>query len=146
MERYATNSALRPPFPQPPSGPLMLIAIRWPLPRGEVRDIPADAKIHCSVIERLNTDEDYRPGNLIMLGTGGRGHRVAPKEMGKGEWVSWQNTGDPVSEIFVSKKYADEVKEKEDAATPAVWWPKGWSNNLKKGAAAEKRAGSKSMM
>jgi hypothetical protein len=51
--------------------------IRWPLPRGEVRDIPSGVRIHGSVVRRLNEVENYRPGNLI-LGGGGRGMRRAP--------------------------------------------------------------------
>ena len=31
-------------------------AISWPLPRGEVRDIPEDVKIHCSVLGRMEAD------------------------------------------------------------------------------------------
>ena len=31
-------------------------AISWPLPRGEVRDIPENVKIHCSVIKRMEAD------------------------------------------------------------------------------------------
>jgi len=59
-------------------------AIRWPLPMGEVRDIPDEVKIHNSVIRRMNADPNYRPGNLIV-GGGGRGMRKAPKEMGMGD-------------------------------------------------------------
>ena len=84
-------------------------AIHWPLPRGEVRDVPKDAKVHHSVIKRMQEDAQYRPGNLIMLGVGGRGRRVAPKSMGMGEWVSICDANDPVSEIFVSKAYAEEL-------------------------------------
>ncbi|KAL9630408.1 MAG: hypothetical protein Q9204_004736, partial [Flavoplaca sp. TL-2023a] len=47
-------------------------AITFPLPMGEVRDIPEDAKIHHSAIRRMEANEDYRPGNLIV-GGGGRG-------------------------------------------------------------------------
>jgi hypothetical protein len=31
-------------------------AIIWPLPRGEVRDIPENVKVHCSVIKRMQAD------------------------------------------------------------------------------------------
>ncbi|KIX09560.1 uncharacterized protein Z518_00640 [Rhinocladiella mackenziei CBS 650.93] len=54
-------------------------AIRWPLPMGETRDIPADAQIHNSVIKRMQHDPKYRPGNLI-IGGGGRGN---PQSTGK---------------------------------------------------------------
>jgi hypothetical protein len=45
--------------------------IRWPLPCGEVRDIPENARVHGSVMRRLQIDEKYRPGNLIIGGGGG---------------------------------------------------------------------------
>ncbi|KAI4112624.1 MAG: hypothetical protein LQ345_006254, partial [Seirophora villosa] len=61
-------------------------AITMPLPMGEVRDIPEDAKIHHSAIRRMEADENYRPGNLIV-GGGGRGVRKAPAELGIGEWM-----------------------------------------------------------
>jgi hypothetical protein len=83
--------------------------IRWPLPKGETRDIPADAKIHVSVLRRMEADEEYRPGNLIGLGEGGRGQLVAPKELGMGEWVSWsgdENTKVEQGEVWVSKRFA----------------------------------------
>ena len=35
-------------------------AITFPLPRGEVRDIPKDARIHHSAIQRMEADENYR--------------------------------------------------------------------------------------
>ncbi|RYP35415.1 hypothetical protein DL767_003822 [Monosporascus sp. MG133] len=76
--------------------------IRWPLPRGEVRDIPHTARVHGSVIRRMKYDEKYRPGNLIV-GGGGRGMRIAPKERGLGEWECVQDRGDPIGEIWVKK-------------------------------------------
>ncbi|KAL1836746.1 hypothetical protein VTJ49DRAFT_4721 [Mycothermus thermophilus] len=69
--------------------------IRWPLPRGEVRDMPRDARIHGSVLRRLRSDPKYRPGNLIV-GGGGRGVRVAPPEAEIGEWVCVENEGCPL--------------------------------------------------
>jgi uncharacterized protein (DUF2235 family) len=77
--------------------------IRWPLPRGEVRDIPDNIRVHGSVIRRLKEDETYRPGNLI-IGGGGRGVRRAPPEYGIGEWECVAEPGDPVGEIWVRKK------------------------------------------
>ncbi|KAL8899852.1 MAG: hypothetical protein Q9207_005988 [Kuettlingeria erythrocarpa] len=77
-------------------------AITFPLPMGEVRDIPEDAKIHHSAIRRMEADENYRPGNLIV-GGGGRGVRKAAKELGIGEWVVHKNEGDPVGEVLVRK-------------------------------------------
>lgn len=73
--------------------------IRWPLPCGEVRDIPDDVRVHGSVIRRMREDKLYRPGNLIMKG-GGRGRRMAKEEYGMGEWECVESPGDPVSEIF----------------------------------------------
>ncbi len=76
--------------------------IRWPLPCGEVRDIPHTARVHGSVIRRMRLDDNYRPGNLIV-GGGGRGTRTAPKEHGIGVWECVQDPGDPVGEIWVKK-------------------------------------------
>lgn len=76
--------------------------IRWPLPCGEVRDIPADAQIHKSAIRRMQADKNYRPGNLIV-GGGGRGVRKAPDHLGIGEWVVVGHEGDPVRETYVRK-------------------------------------------
>ncbi|KAH8646782.1 hypothetical protein BX600DRAFT_390425 [Xylariales sp. PMI_506] len=73
--------------------------IRWPLPCGEVRDIPMEARVHGSVIRRMQRDERYRPGNLIV-GGGGRGMRVAPKDVGMGEWECVAEEGDPIGEVW----------------------------------------------
>ena len=81
--------------------------IRWPLPRGEVRDIPDNVRIHGSVIRRMKDDPEYRPGNLI-IGGGGRGVRRAPSEHGIGEWVCVEGLGDPIGEIWV-RKVVDKV-------------------------------------
>ena len=77
-------------------------AISLPLPMGEVRDIPENAWIHNSAIRRMETDENYRPGNLI-IGGGGRGVKKAPKEMGIGNWEVLKESGDPVGEVFIRK-------------------------------------------
>lgn len=76
--------------------------IRWPLPCGEVRDIPSNALIHVSAIRRMQADENYRPGNLIV-GGGGRGVRRAPEHLGMGEWVVATNEGCVVRETHVRK-------------------------------------------
>ncbi|KAL2753262.1 hypothetical protein ACRALDRAFT_1065407 [Sodiomyces alcalophilus JCM 7366] len=76
--------------------------IRWPLPRGEVRDIPDDVRVHGSVIRRMQQDPKYRPGNLI-IGGGGRGVRVAPAEYGTGDWICVRGYGDPIEEVWVRK-------------------------------------------
>ena len=78
-------------------------AISLPLPMGETRDIPDNAWIHHSAIKRMQVDENYRPGNLI-IGGGGRGIRIAPKKAGTGEWVVHKNEGDPVGEVYVRKR------------------------------------------
>jgi hypothetical protein len=76
--------------------------IRWPLPCGEVRDIPDGVQVHGSVVRRMMQDETYRPGNLI-IGGGGRGVRVAPTEYGIGEWECVAEEGDPIGEIWKKK-------------------------------------------
>lgn len=73
--------------------------IRWPLPCGEVRDIPDNVRVHGSVIRRMKLDKSYRPGNLIV-GGGGRGCKVAPNSYGIGEWECIENQGDPVGEVW----------------------------------------------
>lgn len=83
---------------------------------GEVRDIPEDAKIHHSAIRRMEADENYRPGNLIV-GGGGRGVRKAPKELKIGEWVVHKNKGDPVGEVLVRKGKSVNQEMKEDGKT-----------------------------
>ena len=89
-------------------------AITFPLPMGEVRDIPEDAKIHHSAIRRMEANENYRPGNLI-IGGGGRGVRKAPKELGIGEWVVLKNEGDPVGEVLIrnGKSLNKELKDED---------------------------------
>ncbi|KAG0126860.1 hypothetical protein HOY82DRAFT_626781 [Tuber indicum] len=76
--------------------------IIWPLPYGEVRDIPDTVKIHNSVIGRMKADPKYRPGNLI-IGGGGRGVRRAPKNAGIGEWEVLREEGSLVGEVLVKK-------------------------------------------
>ncbi|KAI1428686.1 hypothetical protein F5Y12DRAFT_710981 [Xylaria sp. FL1777] len=76
--------------------------IRWPLPAGETRDIPHTARVHGSVIRRMNQDPTYRPGNLI-IGGGGRGKRRAPEELGIGEWECVEGHDDPVDEVWIKK-------------------------------------------
>ncbi|KAJ4370380.1 hypothetical protein N0V83_004898 [Neocucurbitaria cava] len=87
-------------------------AITWPLPKGETRDIPANATIHCSVIKRMLADPDYRPGNLIV-GGGGRGVRRAPEEYGIGKWVVACEGGHYVGECFVRQEPPERTKSDE---------------------------------
>ncbi|PWY90209.1 hypothetical protein BO70DRAFT_136678 [Aspergillus heteromorphus CBS 117.55] len=77
--------------------------IRWPLPCGEVRDIPDDAQIHVSALRRMQVNPNYRPGNLI-IGGGGRGVRRAPERYGIGHWEIKDYAGDIVREVYVRKK------------------------------------------
>jgi hypothetical protein len=77
--------------------------IRWPLPHGEVRDIPENAQIHISAIHRLKIDPNYRPGNLIVGGWG-RGMKRAPEKYGIGEWEVCMHEGDPVRQTYMRKK------------------------------------------
>ncbi|KAJ5160561.1 uncharacterized protein N7482_007565 [Penicillium canariense] len=49
-----------------PSGSWKLV--HWPLHRGNPRDMPLDAQIHGSAIHRMQSDSNYRPGNLIVGG------------------------------------------------------------------------------
>lgn len=84
--------------------------IRWPLPCGEVRDIPKDAQIHVSAIRRMQSDPNYRPGNLIV-GGGGRGVRRAPDEYGIGEWVPMNYEGDIVRETYIRKSESKVCKD-----------------------------------
>jgi hypothetical protein len=88
-------------------------SIRWPLPMGEVRDIPDSALIHTSVLRRMETDSKYRPGNLI-IGGGGRGVRNAPKKYGIGEWEIVKDIGDPIGECMVRKKHLDKSPKPDD--------------------------------
>lgn len=76
--------------------------ISWPLPRGEVRDIPGDAIIHGSVIRRMKAREDYRPGNVIV-GGGGRGMRRAPESAGIGQWKVVREEGDLLGEVYIKQ-------------------------------------------
>jgi hypothetical protein len=94
-------------------------AIAWPLPKGEVRDIPDNALIHSSVIKRMEADRRYRPGNLIV-GGGGRGVRKAPVDMGVGKWVAVQEEGHAVGELFVRKEKPIRKKDEEHARSLAV--------------------------
>jgi uncharacterized protein (DUF2235 family) len=76
--------------------------IRWPLPCGEVRDIPEGAQIHISAVHKLRIDPNYRPGNLIV-GGGGRGVKRAPEKYGIGEWEVCRHEGDLVRQTYIRK-------------------------------------------
>ena len=85
-------------------------SISWPLPRGEVRDIPEGAWVHTSALKRMKANPEYRPGNLIVRG-GGRGVRRAPPYLGMGEWDVLKEEGDPVGEVWILRKKGDGVVE-----------------------------------
>lgn len=91
------------------------VAIRYPLPGGETRDIPNDAKIHNSAIKRMKEDAGYRPGNLIV-GGGGRGVKVAPKKAGIGEWDSFQFEGCAVKETYIRRMNTDTETERSNGS------------------------------
>ena len=89
-------------------------AITFPLPMGETRDIPENAWIHHSAIRRMEANEEYRPGNLI-IGGGGRGIRKAPKELGMGKWLVYKAAGDAVGMTYVRKGPSlENQKDKEE--------------------------------
>ncbi|KAF1846023.1 uncharacterized protein K460DRAFT_366867 [Cucurbitaria berberidis CBS 394.84] len=94
-------------------------AITWPLPKGETRDMPTSATVHCSVIKRMLADPSYRPGNLIV-GGGGRGVRRAPEELGMGKWVVACEDGHHVGECFVRKEPPLKKKADEGSACPPI--------------------------
>ena len=73
--------------------------IHWPLPRGAWRDIPANALIHGSAIDRMNSDPNYRPENLNVR-SDRRGMGRAPKENGIGTWVCAGKEDDPVRQVW----------------------------------------------
>ncbi|KAL1616373.1 hypothetical protein SLS54_008469 [Diplodia seriata] len=75
-------------------------SIAWPLPKGEVRDVPHDVAVHHTVLRRMQHDKDYRPGNLI-IGGGGRGVRKAPEHVGMGKWKVFREEGDAIGEVWV---------------------------------------------
>lgn len=99
-------------------------AIRWPLPKGETRDMPANAIIHSSVIKRMVADPTYRPGNLIV-GGGGRGVRHAPENYGIGKWIVACEEGHPVGECFVRRHPPERTKtdESEHLASIKIMQP-----------------------
>ncbi|KAI9672398.1 MAG: hypothetical protein M1817_003420 [Caeruleum heppii] len=88
-------------------------AVRWPLPMGEVRDIPETAWIHVSALRRMETDAEYRPGNLIV-GGGGRGVRRAPPEYGTGEWTVVKGQGDIIGGVVVRKKETEQPTDDQE--------------------------------
>ncbi|RAH42405.1 T6SS phospholipase effector Tle1-like catalytic domain-containing protein, partial [Aspergillus brunneoviolaceus CBS 621.78] len=59
--------------------------VHWPPHRGAPRDTPLDAKFHGSTIRRMKADSEYRPGNVIIGGSG-MNCRRAPERFGIGEW------------------------------------------------------------
>ncbi|PLB43745.1 hypothetical protein P170DRAFT_485428 [Aspergillus steynii IBT 23096] len=39
--------------------------VRWPLHRGEARQIPPGSRVHVSAVKRMEGNESYRPANLV---------------------------------------------------------------------------------
>lgn len=75
--------------------------VRWPPPRGAVRDIPLDARIHVSAIQRMKADSSYRPANL----TWPRQDADADGDgAGIGHWVLSDHEGDPVRETYIRER------------------------------------------
>lgn len=105
-------------------------AIIWPLPRGEVRDMPDNAKIHISALKRMeanpsyvphscsqssltdNAANSYRPGNLIV-GGGGRGTRIASAEHGTGDWVVIREEGNLIGEVVIKRSAWEKLTRKQ---------------------------------
>ncbi|KAJ5772780.1 hypothetical protein N7457_007676 [Penicillium paradoxum] len=67
-------------------------AVRWPPPRGRSRDIPVNARIHVSAIQRMKLDPSYRPDNLTF--------GMEDYMEGIGNWVVHSHEGDPVRERY----------------------------------------------
>lgn len=74
--------------------------VRWPLPLGERRDLPKEAKIHGSVVRRMSANPKYRPENLLR---DGKGKNKRPLERGIGAWEVYANRGCPVRETYRHK-------------------------------------------
>ncbi|GKZ19767.1 hypothetical protein AbraIFM66951_010816 [Aspergillus brasiliensis] len=74
--------------------------IRWPLPLGERRDLPKEAKVHGSVIRRMKTNQNYKPENLLRES---KGKNKRPLEHGIGAWEVHAHEGCPVREIYRRK-------------------------------------------
>ncbi|OQE13508.1 hypothetical protein PENFLA_c047G05608 [Penicillium flavigenum] len=74
-------------------------AVRWPPPRGRSRDIPVNARIHVSAIQRMKSDPSYRPENLLSGGQ--KGDTGDP--VGIENWVVHSDEGDPVRERYVRR-------------------------------------------
>lgn len=86
-------------------------AARWPPPHGEPRDLPMNARIHVSAIQRMKSDPSYRPSNLtggLQERNGNTGGAGAAASGGWG-WVIGEHEGDPVRESYIrerNSKYA----------------------------------------
>lgn len=78
----------------------------WPLHRGKPRSIPSNALIHGSAIHRLQSNQEYRPGNMV-IGGGGRTAKDAPVEFGIGQWEILRHKGDPTRETYTRKGCRD---------------------------------------
>lgn len=79
----------------------VLKAVRWPPPCGRTRDIPVNARIHVSAIQRMKSDPSYRPDNLIFGSSERKGDTDGA--FGIGNWVVHSHEGDPVRERYVRR-------------------------------------------
>jgi hypothetical protein len=67
----------------------------------------------------MENDATYRPGNL-MMGGGGRGFIIAPKEAGTGEWDAAGEEGDIVGEKVIRREHACEEKKSNGSGKKAI--------------------------
>lgn len=74
--------------------------VRWPLPLGERRDLPKEAKVHGSVIRRMKTNPEYKPENMLRYGKG-KNKRLL--EHGIDAWEVQAYQGCPVRETYRRK-------------------------------------------
>ncbi|GAQ09962.1 uncharacterized protein YEL023C [Aspergillus lentulus] len=77
-------------------------SIHWPLHRGRYREMGLDDVIHVSAFRRMEANPDYRPVRLIAGGW--KYLRKTPAEFGRGEFVIYENEGDPVRQTYVRRK------------------------------------------
>ncbi|KAJ5982136.1 hypothetical protein N7451_012236 [Penicillium sp. IBT 35674x] len=105
-------------------------AVRWPLPRGEARSIPADANIHGSAIRRMQAKPTYRPANLIE---GKLRKKLRPGcEIGK--WEVYKHRGIQCARHTVaslsSRKLADDGEYFTNVWVPTRIISSGWTDDI----------------
>lgn len=77
--------------------------VRYPLPRGKTRSVPANAIVHASTIRRMETVSNYRPTNLIEPANGKAATDLRPGSK-IGEWEVHSHQGSIVRETYCHKK------------------------------------------